>query len=389
MEHWRLQLTAILEWGIISKGLIPMTLALPVYTQYLLWGHYTLQRSDHAQLIHTDVMHTLMSLLYAMIGGTIFILLLGLWLIRQQQQSTWFQHLSALYFSVSMVVIGYFVGSMNFAAGVLVLGAPVFGFIILQRPVVWLAYGTALSLIIVLLICNTLSILPYAPLVVSNGSAESLLFWRNSLLSFAAPFLLVVTVLADYALALWRKRENLIRTLSQTDTLTGLYNRGTIGSRLDQEVARCIRHGHTMVVVLLDLDHFKSINDTWGHPTGDRVLQATAQTLNAHLRQTDALGRYGGEEFLLILPDSDVQGAIQLIERCRNQLAGMNIRSDTDDRVPVTASFGLARHDGTRAISAPMLIQQADQALYRAKRNGRDRFEVAETTTSIGVLNLL
>jgi diguanylate cyclase (GGDEF)-like protein len=389
MEHWRLRWTAILEWGVISKGLIPMILALPVYTQYLLWGHYTLQRPDHAQLVHIEVMYTLMSLLYALIGGTVLILLLGLWLIRQQQPFAWFQHVSALYFSVSMVAIGYFVGTMNFAAGVLVLGAPVFGFIILQRPVVWFAYGTAITLIVLLLVCNTLKILPYAPLVVNNGSAECVLFWRNSILSFAAPFLLIVTLLADYALALWRKRENLIRTLSQTDTLTGLYNRGTIGSRLDQEVSRCIRHGNTLVVVLLDLDHFKAINDTWGHPMGDHVLQSTAQTLNAHLRQADALGRYGGEEFLLILPDSHLHGAIKLIERCRTQLAGMNIHSATGEPVTVTASFGLAYHDGSRAMSAPMLIQQADQALYRAKRNGRNRLEVAETTHAIGAINLL
>jgi diguanylate cyclase (GGDEF)-like protein len=381
MEHWRLRLTAILEWSVVEKGLIPMVLALPVYAQYLIWGQYTLHRPDHAQLVHADVMQTVMVCLSVMIVGTFLILWLGFWLRRTNPNMLWFQHLSTQYFSISMVTIGYFVGSLNYAAGILTLGAPVFGFIVLHRRVVWLAYGTAIILITTFLTCNALDLLPYAPLVVTDSAPQSLLFWRNTILSFAAPFLLVVTMLADYALASWRKREDIIRILSQTDVLTNLYNRRAILDRLNNEVSRSTRHGHPLVVVLMDLDFFKAINDTWGHPTGDLVLQATARTLKAHLRQNDAVGRYGGEEFILVLPDTDLHGAAVLVERCRVQLANTTMLTDTGIPIQVTASFGLAGDCMDSTSTASLLIQHADQALYRAKHQGRNRIEIATVKT--------
>ncbi|MBM4279797.1 MAG: GGDEF domain-containing protein [Deltaproteobacteria bacterium] len=155
-----------------------------------------------------------------------------------------------------------------------------------------------------------------------------------------------------------------------TDGLTGVWNRRTLDRRLDEAVARVRRNGQPLCVVLADVDHFKSVNDTWGHATGDEVLKGVARTLQDCARTTDVVGRLGGEEFVVVCEGTDLAGALVVAERMRAALKAL--RFDTSKGpLAVTSSFGVAVWtDGETGHAA---LERADQHLYRAKQQGRDR----------------
>jgi diguanylate cyclase (GGDEF)-like protein len=158
------------------------------------------------------------------------------------------------------------------------------------------------------------------------------------------------------------------------DMLTGLANRRSLDESLRAELARATRYGGDVCLVLADLDNFKQVNDRYGHPAGDEVLKAFAETLREAVREMDVAGRWGGEEFALILPVTDAAGGAHLAERVRLAIAARTIRSGEHDELQVTASFGVASFQGGELGE---LVAAADSALYEAKREGRNRVVVA------------
>jgi diguanylate cyclase (GGDEF)-like protein len=159
------------------------------------------------------------------------------------------------------------------------------------------------------------------------------------------------------------------------DGLTGLANRRQCEETLASELARVERFGGPLAIVVADLDWFKDVNDRHGHPSGDAVLREFAQLLNETVRDIDLAGRWGGEEFLVILPGTHLDGGAQVAERIRLALAGRIVPSADGSPIPVTASFGVAATPP--ASTAAELFSAADAALYEAKRNGKNRVEVA------------
>jgi diguanylate cyclase (GGDEF)-like protein len=160
---------------------------------------------------------------------------------------------------------------------------------------------------------------------------------------------------------------------SVTDELTGLANRRAFDDALASEVERAKRFGGTLGLVLIDLDDFKAINDTHGHPQGDVVLREVARVLRESSREIDHPARYGGEELALVLPGTDIEGAFNLAERVRQQIETLNIaRIDGAGRLQVTASCGVAAVPQTPADEGA-LVAAADQALYVAKRGGKNK----------------
>ncbi|MCK6452627.1 MAG: diguanylate cyclase [Alphaproteobacteria bacterium] len=165
------------------------------------------------------------------------------------------------------------------------------------------------------------------------------------------------------------------RLLSDLDPLTGAHNRQAMLDELERERARAERAGTRLCVALADLDHFKRVNDTFGHAAGDRVLHVAAGRLLASVRPYDTVFRYGGEEFLLCLPNADLATAAAICERLRAALAETPVELEDLRWVPVTASFGVAAFEpGTGVREA---IMSADRALYAAKEAGRDRVMAA------------
>ncbi len=169
------------------------------------------------------------------------------------------------------------------------------------------------------------------------------------------------------------RRGRELRRMINRDGLTNLLNHVAIEEVLEREVARAERNESPLVFVMLDLDHFKQINDTYGHVMGDKVLVDFAHLLKNRLRRSDSVGRYGGEEFSVILPDTETDEAVHLIDALRESFAGIEHRLGKTG-VNVTFSAGLA--SWKPGMSPETLRQQADKALYQAKHNGRNRLEV-------------
>ena len=163
------------------------------------------------------------------------------------------------------------------------------------------------------------------------------------------------------------------------DALTSLWNRRAILRFVDNELARCTRNSQTCAVLMIDLDHFKNINDEYGHAVGDLVLLEVAVRSGEVVRPYDYLGRYGGEEFLALLPGADLDGACEVAERMR--ATAKSIRFHEHPTLEVSMSIGCAAYTGGQ--TAGELIQTADSALYAAKRSGRDRVEVAAETVPL------
>lgn len=163
-----------------------------------------------------------------------------------------------------------------------------------------------------------------------------------------------------------------------TDELTGLANVRQLHGVLDNEIERARRFGHPLGLVMLDVDDFKQVNDAFGHPQGDEVLAAVAAALRELSRDIDEPARYGGEEMAVVLPQTDINGAVQLAERMRETVERLQIpRLDGDGQLQVTASFGVASIPDSAADKGN-LIAAADAALYHAKRAGKNRVQVAE-----------
>ncbi len=171
-----------------------------------------------------------------------------------------------------------------------------------------------------------------------------------------------------------------LERLSVTDGLTGLYNHLHFGKRLGEEFARSQRYSDPLSLIMLDLDHFKRVNDEHGHPFGDRVLRGTAELMTTSFRGSDICARYGGEEFAVILPNTLVQGAQVVAERFLEKvrektypIEGGNPAGGNPVEVRVTASAGIASFPSRDVNSPESLVKLADEALYRAKGEGRDR----------------
>ncbi|MGO1750704.1 MAG: diguanylate cyclase [Marinobacter sp.] len=184
-----------------------------------------------------------------------------------------------------------------------------------------------------------------------------------------------VTDIATGKRALERANEQLAK-LSMTDRLTGLLNRGTWENLVDAEFERFRRYGQATSLVMFDIDFFKKVNDNHGHLAGDEVIKHTADTARSNLRQSDSIGRYGGEEFGIVLPETDAEGARIICERIRETIEQSVVQTSAAP-VRYTVSVGIAQLTD-KPKNHMKWMQQADEALYAAKKNGRNCVVVSE-----------
>ena len=178
-----------------------------------------------------------------------------------------------------------------------------------------------------------------------------------------------IELLGETLQYLWRKNRDLARQISQDD-LTGIYNRRGFFNAAKPLLYLSHRSQKTIGIMMLDLDNFKQVNDTHGHPTGDEILRATARSMRNSVRASDIVGRYGGEEFIILFSSIDKQATLQLADKIRG-----NVEHDTRSIVPVTVSIGVATGELGTAIEESMisLIKSADECLYQAKSSGKNR----------------
>ncbi len=198
--------------------------------------------------------------------------------------------------------------------------------------------------------------------------------------SHAVDFLAHLGVIASFCVENVINRARLLRS-GFTDVLTGWHNRRYLQVRIKEEVARARRDQTPLACLMLDIDHFKRVNDTWGHAAGDAVLQELASRIDVQVRASDVAARYGGEEFIILLPDTDQDSAILTAERIREAVKASQYQLPNDESITVTASIGMAsacpeRTGNDLKTLSDSLIARADVALYKAKAAGRDQVAV-------------
>lgn len=379
---WRQRLQRLAEdgqrWPPVRLNALLMAATAHLYLYYALWWLYVMQRPDAATLVDQTFLVSALPwlLLLTVLAGALC--LIGLRLARRRPHSPAFQHLVQHVNSLSLTGLGWTAGIMSLPAGVLIVSTPLVGFIFFQRRYVIGALLSSLALILTLAYASAVGLVPYAPLLPAGTSWQHHTpFWTLSQAFFVLPVVAVVVALADRTLGHWRQRGAQIRAMNRTDPLTRVRNRRHILGFLQ----RVLAEGREVSVVILDLDHFKRINDTWGHPAGDQVLKQVATRLASALREDDALGRVGGEEFLIVLPDTGLPGARALAERCRGLLRDEPLQLDGGITLRISSSFGVANAPAGLGIAPDTLIARADRALYRAKAKGRDRVETALAPT--------
>ncbi|MFW5735460.1 MAG: GGDEF domain-containing protein [Oceanidesulfovibrio sp.] len=174
------------------------------------------------------------------------------------------------------------------------------------------------------------------------------------------------------------RSEQRFADLSIHDHLTGLYNTRLFHDSLNSQFSLAERHGHDLTLLLLDIDRFKRVNDTYGHPVGDRVLAAIAKQVTHVVRSGDMVARVGGEEFSVILPETDTNGGVELAERIRTTVESTALALKDGTQLAVTVSVGVAGTDSVKAETATELFAAVDAALYEAKNSGRNCVRVSD-----------
>ena len=167
-----------------------------------------------------------------------------------------------------------------------------------------------------------------------------------------------------------------LRFRATHDALTGIANRGAVLDAIHREHSRQLREGGSLGLIMVDLDHFKRVNDTYGHLAGDLVLKEVARRMASCARPYDTVGRYGGEEFLVVIASADGVGALALAERIRREVASVPITTD-EGPVSITVSCGVAVSEAGKPLNSQELLRAADDALYGAKQQGRNRVVLA------------
>jgi len=368
-----------LEWDQVSKGILLNALSGPLYIGYSFLAIYYLHNHEDYPDFDRVVLSEHIVRLIVMVMLTATLGIAGLRLRRSHPDSLLYQHASVQFYAIGMSLLGYYSGSMSISAGIVLMGGPMLGLIFFDRRVVIPGFLSALAVLSLVTYLSGTGHLPYLPILKKNADFSGVYphYWAVAQLLFAAPHVVVILVLTQYVLGQWRQREQEVRRLSATDPLTGVANRRQIMELLDKEVSRTRRHGPPLSLIMLDLDHFKQINDRYGHQIGDRVLQASAAVLRDTIRQCDVAGRYGGEEFVIMLPDTGIDGAAQVAERCRKCIAETTVLVGGGSSFSISASLGVSSNEGRLDIDAEELIREADVALYLAKNQGRNRVMVS------------
>lgn len=175
-----------------------------------------------------------------------------------------------------------------------------------------------------------------------------------------------------------KEKNQMLHDATIRDSLTQVFNRHHFNEVISNEVSRTKRYENNLALIILDIDHFKSVNDTYGHLVGDEVLKHVARTLKEKTRENDTVARYGGEEFTVILPETNMRNASEAAEKLRSVIESSNYQLENGNQIKITISAGIASFQENECQNVNELVDKADQALLIAKRSGRNRIMISE-----------
>ena len=313
--------------------------------------------------------------------------MIGLAFQRRKYDSDWpaFENTIIASYIVTILTSAFLTGS-HYGEGLLLifLGVNITGTLASVNKIRF-SYWIVVPILVVMGIADHIQAIPHAPLLVqpmTEADGRPLFGWLivRDIIVVILSFLIYLCILA---MKRWTERENLYLEMSTTDGLTRLSNRNFFINRGQEEIDRTreqtLKSASTLACIMIDLDHFKKINDTWGHHAGDQVLVAASKVMLKNARNTDEVGRYGGEEFAMLLPATSLKKAAHIAERLRRKISDMNVIVD-GNCIDVTASFGVACFPTSDVDSMEDLLKAADKALYEAKETGRNKVVTAAST---------
>ncbi|QIO09597.1 GGDEF domain-containing protein [Acinetobacter lanii] len=359
----------LIYWPDFNKGILLLLFALLTVCGHLSW--YVINYHSENRIWLSESYHDYrMFTTYCQIALTSLILIISLTFKRFKTFRTFMGWFIPLYFGLLLIYSAHTVGIYSPAAMAGVVNILLIGFVFYQPKVI---YSIAVIVAVVLVgigYLTSIDAISYAPLFserLNNSEFYKNSFWMNSMLILYIPILMISALFFEILLRQWRRRERKIETLSQIDGLTNVYNR-----RYSTDYAEHLQYKKKLpyALVILDLDYFKKINDNYGHDIGDEVLRRVAQVLKAHVRGNDIVGRFGGEEFVLILPEQNLADAMEVAERCRQAIEMEQIHLADGTLLKVSASFGVALSDSGKHLED--IAKVADQALYLSKNKGRN-----------------
>lgn len=371
-----LEYGVIMNWNTLNKCILMLILGCVTHLIWMLWKIFiwlnpSLWSITNLGLIKQQIVLNL-----------IFIVVLSslIYPCIYWQHKAWVKrfvpYITVWCFITSLCRDAYLIGVLSPATLSSFVSLLTVGLILFPRSVV---YSALIPSTLYLFVCGYLSLhgmLPYAPIFNLPNDAYANAFWVGSMLYFITPVVMICLILFEILLSQWRNREQLIQQLSRIDPLTNTYNRRSLNQHLEH-IQR--KKNQNYALVLLDLDHFKSINDCHGHHKGDEALILVGQLLKQHLRETDIVGRFGGEEFLLLLYHTTLEQAQHTAERCRAAIEHLELKDDNGSRIALTASFGISTAQSP--LTPFQLLTQADKALYSAKASGRNQVHIFQAQT--------
>ena len=360
----------ILNWHSLTKSCLVMVLGALIYTLWLSWYLFVFSQATTRYWMNENLFYS--HLITSVIIFIVF--LLFAWISWKYKNNTWikkyFPYIAIFYFGSTLIYGGFNVGIISPATIGGYISLISVGVVLFDRKII---YSTAIPVTVFMLgsiILTSLQQIPYAPLfsqALNSSTLSENPFWVYSMLVLYFPILIFSVILFEVLLTQWRHREAQIQRMSLLDPLTNLYNRRSLAQSLNQMQFEA----QSYALILLDLDHFKNINDNYGHDAGDTVLKRVAKILQVHLQNADVAGRFGGEEFLLILQNKTHEQALLIAEQCRQLIEQEAIQFDLNHTIYITASLGVALSN--IGLSKEIVLRQADQALYLAKKQGRNQ----------------
>lgn len=366
------KLDDLLEWSPVSKSILILMILLPILVQYLLFQTY--QYYWPSPYINYEVLVSFRwGIPLAIVVCAVTAVILPY--LKRYATAQWLVPYAVISgYSLLLTVLGYMIGLLSLPVGLVLVGGPLFGIVLFPRRVIIFATGLAVLVLVTLSLFSAYKYIPYAPLFQDAifYDPEARPFYLMCMAFFSIPHVISIGGLCDFMFRRWRQREKNIHHMSVTDALTGLRNRRSINDYLESMLKQASNSKRALSVVLLDIDYFKNINDQYGHLIGDKALQIMAFTLQSTLRKADSVGRYGGEEFLIVLDGTSLEQAAMVAERCRVAITNAYVSNEQGKRIYLTASFGVSDSE-QYGYDMDTLIKYADKNLYMAKRQGRNQ----------------
>lgn len=362
--------SVLMNWSNLNKSIVVLIAG---SLAHLLWSFWYLYVSLSPSLKHwMNLSYFHFNLTCLMISFFLHLILIYpcIYLKDNHYIQVYYPYIVIIFFATTFIFAGYAIGVMSPATIASFISLISVGLVLFERKIIYVICVPIVLYLLMSILLSAFNQIEYAP-IFSHELNESVLihntFWVFSQLYLYIPVFSVAIVLFEILLTQWRNREKQIKMISQIDPLTGIFNRRKIGL----ELALCESSEQLYALVLLDLDYFKSINDNYGHDTGDMVLISVAQILSSILREQDIVGRFGGEEFIILLKNKSLKQCLDIAERCRKEIEKEHYVIDKKKTIRVTASFGVAV--STVGLKKEMVIQHADRALYLAKKSGRNQ----------------